>query len=164
MQHILNWDWTLITQIIAFLVLFWLLSRLFGKRVSAMLRQRADRIEAGLRAAEENQRRAEQMHHETQRQLDEARAERQSIVAAAHKAAEAQRQALIAQARGEADALVQRTQAAIQRERQAAVDELRREAGRLAVVAARRLIGDALDARTSRELADKAIVDIGRRD
>jgi F-type H+-transporting ATPase subunit b len=156
-------NWTLITQIIAFLVLFWLLSRLFGKRVSAMLRQRADRIEAGLRAAEENQRRAEQMHHETQRQLDEARAERQSIIAAAHKAAEAQRQALIAQARGEADALVQRTQAAIQRERQAAVDELRREAGRLAVVAARRLIRDALDARTSRELADKAIVDIGRR-
>jgi F-type H+-transporting ATPase subunit b len=136
----------------------------FGKSAAAMLRQRADRIEAGLRVAEENQRRAEQMHHETQRQLDEARAERQSIVAAAHKAAEAQRQALIAQARGEADALVQRTQAAIQRERQAAVDELRREAGRLAVVAARRLIGDALDARTSRELADKAIVDIGRRD
>jgi F-type H+-transporting ATPase subunit b len=161
MQHI---DWTLITQIITFLVFLWLLSRLFGQRVSAMLRQRADRIEAGLRAAEENQRRAEQMHHETQRQLDEARAERQSIVAAAHKAAEAQRQALIAQARGEADALVQRTQAAIQRERQAAVDELRREAGRLAVVAARRLISDALDARTSRELADKAIVDIGRRD
>jgi F-type H+-transporting ATPase subunit b len=97
-------------------------------------------------------------------QLDEARAERQSIVAAAHKAAAAQRQALIEQARGEADALVQRTQAAIQRERQAAVDELRREAGRLTVVAARRLIGDALDAGTSRELADKAIVDIGRRD
>jgi F-type H+-transporting ATPase subunit b len=160
MQHI---DWTLITQIITFLVFLWLLGRLFGKRGSAMLRQRADRIEAGLRAAEENQRRAEQMHQETQRQLDEARAERQSIVAAAHKAAEAQRQALLAQARGEADALVQRTQAAIQRERQAAVDELRREASRLAVVAARRLIRDALDARTSRELADKAIVDIGRR-
>jgi F-type H+-transporting ATPase subunit b len=160
MRHI---DWTLITQIIAFLVFVWLLGRLFGQRVSAMLRQRADRIEAGLRAAEENQRRADQMHHETQRQLDEARAERQSIVAAAHKAAEAQRQALIEQARSEADALVQRTQAAIQRERQAAVDELRREAGRLAVVAARRLIHDALDARTSRALADKAIVDIGRR-
>jgi F-type H+-transporting ATPase subunit b len=161
MQHI---DWTLITQIIAFLAFLWFLNRVFGKSIAAMLQQRADRIEAGLRAAEENQRRAEQMHHETQRQLDEARAERQSIVAAANKAAEAQRQALIAQARGEADALVQRTQAAIQRERQAAVDELRREAGRLAIVAARRLIRDALDARTSRELADKAIVDIGRRD
>src|SRR5437763_5206471 len=157
-------DWTLITQIIAFLVFFWLLSRLFGKRVSAMLRQRAERIEAGLQAAAENQRRAEHMHHETQRQLGEARAERQSIVAAANKAAEAQRQALIAQARDEADTLVQRTQAALQRERQAAVDELRREAGRLAVVAARRLIRDALDAKTSRELADKAIVDIARRD
>jgi F-type H+-transporting ATPase subunit b len=157
-------DWTLITQIIAFLAFLWFLNRVFGKSIAAMLRQRADRIEAGLRAAEENQRRAEQMHHETQRQLEEARAERQSIVAAAHKAAEAQREALIAQARDEADALVQRTQAAIQRERQAAVDELRREAGRLAVVAARRLIGDTLDARTSRELADKAIVDIGRRD
>src|SRR5918911_531193 len=132
MQHI---DWTLITQIVAFLAFLWFLNRVFGKSVAAMLRQRADRIEAGLRAAEENQRRAEQMHHETQRQ------------------------ALIAQARDEADALVQRTQAAIQRERQAAVDELRREAGRLAVVAARRLIGDALDARTSRELADKAIGD-----
>ena len=157
-------DWTLVTQIIAFLVFFWLLYRLFGQRIAAMLRQRADRIEMGLRAAEENQRRAEQMQHETQRQLDEARAERQSIVAAAHKAAEAQRQALIAQARSEAEALVQRTQAEIQRERHAAVDELRREAGRLAVVAASRLIRGALDPKTSGELADKAIIDIGRRD
>ena len=161
MQHI---DWTLITQIIAFIAFLWFLNRVFGKSIAALLRQRADRIEAGLRAAEENQRRAEHMQHETQRQLDAARAEAQNILAAAGKAAEAQRQTLNAQARGEADALVQRTQAEIQRERQAAVDELRREAGRLAVVAASRLIRDALDARTSRELADKAIVDIGRRD
>lgn len=157
-------DWTLITQIIAFIAFFWLLYRLFGQRIAAMLRGRASRIEEGLRAAEENQRRAELMQHETQRQLDQAHTEAQSILAAANKAAEAQRQTLIAQARGEADALVQRTQAEMQRERQAAVDELRREAGRLAVVAASRLLRDALDAKTSRELADQAIVDIGRRD
>jgi F-type H+-transporting ATPase subunit b len=157
-------DLTLIIEIVTFIVCLWLLYRAFSAPIARSLRQRSERIEEGQRAAEESLRRAEDTQRVVQQQLAAARAEAQDIIASATKAAEAQRQALIAQARGEAEALVQRTQAESQRERQAAVDELRREAGRLAVFVASRLIGHSLDVEARRELVDNAIADIGRRE
>jgi F-type H+-transporting ATPase subunit b len=155
-------DLALILEIATFVVCLWLLYRWSATPITRALRQRAERIAEGQRAAEESLRRAEDTQRVVQQQLSMARAEAQDIIASATKAAEAQRQALIAQARGEAEALVQRTQAESQRERQAAVDELRREAGRLAVFVASRLIGHSLDVEARRELVDNAIADIGR--
>ena len=157
-------DLALILEIATFLVCLWLLYRWSAAPITRALRQRAERIAEGQRAAEESLRRAEDTQRVVQQQLAAARAEAQDIIASATKAAEAQRQALIAQAKGEAEALVQRTQAESQRERQAAVDELRREAGRLAVFVASRLIGHSLDVEARRELVDTAIADIGRRE
>ncbi len=154
-------DPTLIVQIITFIGFLWLLYRLFGQTIATVLRKRADAITNGLRAAEENQQREQELQREAQQQLDQARAEAQSIVASAKRAAESQRQALIAQADNDARALVQRARTEIERERQAALDELRREAARLAILAAGRVISASLDERKSRDLADRAIADVG---
>lgn len=153
-------DWVALTEIITFVVVIYILWRLVGRTLTTMLSQRSDRIEQGLRAAEENQRRAAEAQAESQRQLDQAQAEARAIMESAGKAAEAQGQALMAQAKLDADALVQRAQATIQRERQAAVDELRREAGRLAILAAGKIVSTSLDEQANRELADQAIADV----
>lgn len=153
-------DITLIVEIAVFFLFLGYLYRAFSKPLSKALNQRSARIEAAQRDAEENQRRAAEAQVVLQKHLDEARAEAENIIASAGKAAAAQRQALVEQAEGEAAALVQRARAAIERERQVAMDELRREAGRLAVFAASRVIDNALDAETGRDLADRAIADV----
>jgi F-type H+-transporting ATPase subunit b len=157
---IIHLDATLPIEVATFLLFFWLLKRLFYQPVAEIARQRTERIEAGLRAAEESQRRAEETQRAVQRQLDEARAEARTIIAAAGKDAEAERQALMAQAREEAEALLQQARIEIQRERQDAVDRLRREAGSLAVLAASRVVGGSLDTVANRALADRVIADL----
>jgi F-type H+-transporting ATPase subunit b len=157
---IIHLDATLPIEVATFLLFFWLLKRLFYQPVADIARQRAERIEAGLRAAEESQRRAEETQRAVQRQLDAARAEARTIIAAAGKDAEAERQALMARAREEAETLLQQARVEIQHERQAAVDRLRREAGALALLAATRVVGNALDTAANRERADKVIADL----
>ena len=152
---------TTIVTIATFIVFLYIIGRLFAGPVGRMLGQRSQRIETSLREADENLRRAEESQRESQRQLDQAHAEAQTILASAQKAAAAQRESLVAQAEDDARALVARMQAEVQRERQAAVDELRREAGRLAVLAAGRVVSSALDETSNRSLADQAINDVG---
>jgi len=155
-------NWAALLQIAAFIVFVYALWRLTARPVGKILRQRGQRIETGLRTAEENIRGAQEAQRETEQQLARARAESQSIIESANKAAVVQRQALVEQAQRDADALVARARDAIGRERQAAVDVLRREAGRAAVEAARRVLDRSLDANANRELADRTIADVGR--
>ena len=157
---IIHLDATLPIEVALFLLFLWVLNRLFYQPVSAIARERVERIEAGLRAAEESQRRAEETQREVQRRLDEARAEARTIIASAGKDAEAERQSLMAQAREQAEALLQQARVEIQRERQAAVDRLRREVGALAVLAASRVVGNSLDTAANRARADKVITDL----
>jgi F-type H+-transporting ATPase subunit b len=152
-------DFTLIVQVVNFLVFFALLRIILYRPLMAVFQERAKRIEQGLRAAEEAQRRAEETQREVQRRLEQARLEAQSMIAAAAKEVAAQRQILMAQARTEADALLAEAQAAIQRERQAAVEALRREVVPLAILAASRVAGRPLDTPAARELAARAVAE-----
>lgn len=154
-------DWTLIVEIITFVIFFYLLFRWMQPMLGKMLTQRATRIEEEQRLATERLQRAEQMQRETQQQLDQARTEAQNIVAQAHRAAQVQRDTLMEQARRDAETLVRRAENAIQRERQLAVDELRREASRLAILAATRVVRQSLDPAANRALADRTIADVG---
>lgn len=140
-------------------IVYWLYRRLSAP-IGAVLRQRTERIETSLRVAEASQKRAVEMQQESQRQLDQARVEGQAIAVMAEKAAVSQRQALVEQAEHDAAALAQRARTTIQRERRAAVDELRREASRLAVLAAGKVVVNALDGAANRTLADRAIADL----
>ena len=155
----LYFDGTLIVQVILFLLFFAILNRIFYQPMSAIYRRRAERVEAGQRAAEEAQRAAEEAQRQTRRRLDEARAEAQRVIAAANGEAASARRGLLDAARQEADALVRRAQEDIQRERQTAVETLRREAGSIAVLVASKAVGRSLDTRANQELAARAIAD-----
>jgi len=152
---------TTIIQILTFIVFIYILYRLAWRQVRDILRQRGQRIETSLTTAEEHIRSAQETQRTTDQQLAQAHAESQNIIAAANRAAEAQRQALLEQAQRDADSLLRRAQDTIGRERQAAVDELRREAALGAVNAARQVLDRSLDANANRELADRSIADVG---
>ncbi len=158
MLHI---DLTLPIELILFLLFLWILNLVFYRPLAAIFRERNARLEAGLRAAEQSQSRAEETQREVRRLLDQARAEAQGVIAAANKEAGTQRQSLMAEARSEADVLLQQAQAEIQRERQAAVEDLRRAVAPLAVLAASQAVGSSLDSEASRQVADRTISEAG---
>lgn len=154
-------DLTLIVEVVLFLLFLWVLNRVFYQPISAIFQQRSARVEAGLRAAEESQRRAEETQREVQRQLDQARQEAQGLMAAAHKEADAERRTLMEQAKGEADTLLRSARQDIQRERDAAVEQVRRETGAIAILVASKAVGASMDTAANRDLAERAIAEAG---
>jgi len=154
--------WTYLLQLITFVVVLYFIYRFFGRSVGKLLGDRTRRIGESLRQSAESQRRAREITQETDRQLAQAQTEARGIAESARRAAAVQRQALMEQAQRDVEGVSRRALDVIERERQAAIDELRREAGRLAVLAATRVVEQSLQqGEAGRQLADRTIAEVG---
>jgi F-type H+-transporting ATPase subunit b len=130
-------------------VMFW---RYVLPRYLTVLDERTERIEGGLKKAEEAQAEAAALKEQFEAQLAEARAD----AGRAREEARAEGAAIIAQMRADAQAeaarIVESAQRTIEAERQQASSQLRQEVGRLAVDLSERIVGEAMtdDARQQR--------------
>ncbi len=147
----------LITQLVSFGILLFLLSVLLYKPIVRMLDERSEKIRESLEASERAQAEAASSREETQKQLEEARAEGQRMIAQARDVADRFREEEIAKAREEIAAERSRAESNIQRERDAAIEELRREFAGLAIVAAERVIRRSLDESDHNELIQQVL-------
>ena len=150
-------NWTLLAQLIAFLILLYFLVRLLYTPLTNALNTRATKIRTGLAAAEEARRAAEEAQQRTQALLDQGKAQAQEILRQASASAETMRQQIVNEARNEAEKVIERGKLDINRERQAAVDELRGIVGELAIQAAGQIVQRSLDSAENRRLIDDAI-------
>ncbi len=155
----------LITQVVSFVILFAVLSRLLYKPIVGMLDQRANRIKESLETAERVRAEAAQSQQDMQKQLEEARTEGQQLISQAREVADRFREEELAKARQEIQAERERAQANIERERDAAIEELRREFAGLAITAAERVIQRSVDEPAHRDLIEKTLeegAEVGR--
>jgi F-type H+-transporting ATPase subunit b len=143
---------------VVLLVLFW---RLVLPKYLSVLDERTDRIEGGLKRADEAQAEAARLKEQFAAQLAEVRAD----AGRAREEARAEGAAIVAQMRADAQAeaarIVDSAQRQVEAERQQAATQLRQEVGRLAVQLAERIVGEALtdDARQQRVI-DRFLDDI----
>ena len=107
----------LITQIVSFTILFVILSKLLYKPLVNLLDQRAEKITAGLEAAERAKEEASKSEDSIRIQLEEARSEGQRLIAQARETAEKLREEEIIKVKGEIEAERVRAQTNIERER-----------------------------------------------
>ena len=147
----------LVTQIVSFLILFGLLSRLLYRPLLNMLDQRASRIKESLETAERAKEEAARSQEEMRGQIAEARAEGQAMIAQAREVADRFREEELAKARNEIEDERTRAQTEIQRERDAAVEGVRREFAALAMDAAERVVERSLDRAAHSEVIDKVM-------
>jgi F-type H+-transporting ATPase subunit b len=142
----------LIAQLINFFLLLALLTLVLYRPVTKMLRERKERIAKGLLDAELAEKRAAQAEAEYQKRLEEARREAQAILAQARENAEKERQAILARAQSEAQELRARTEQELERERREALQALHEQVADLAIDAAGRVLGQAVDSAAHRRL------------
>ena len=147
----------LITQIVSFVILFAILSKLLYKPLVNLLDQRAEKITAGLEAAERAKEEASKSEDSIRIQLEEARSEGQRLIAQSRETAEKLREEEIIKVKGEIEAERVRAQTNIERERDAAIEELRREFGGLAISAAEKVVKSTLDEEKNRELISSVL-------
>ena len=140
-----------------FVFLFAILSKLLYKPLVNLLDQRAEKITAGLEAAERAKEEASKSEDSIRIQLEEARSEGQRLIAQARETAEKLREEEIIKVKGEIEAERVRAQTNIERERDAAIEELRREFGGLAISAAEKVVKSTLDEEKNRELISSVL-------
>lgn len=145
----------LLSQIVNFVVLAFLLRRFAYKPILDMLDKRRERIEKGLedaRLAEEARANAES---ERQQVLEQARVEAQEIVAEASQRGEAQAAKIIEEAQGQAQKVLEEAQVEAEAERDRMLGELRGQIAALSIAAANQIIGETLDERRQMQLVDE---------
>jgi len=145
----------LIYGTIAFLILFFLLSRFVFPRVNALLQERAENIEGKLKQAEEARQEAEKLREQWRQQLAQAREDAARIVDAGRRRGEEARKEIVERAEREAERTLTRAQEQIAHERDRAVAEARRDVGQLAIQLAERIIGETADAERQQRLVDR---------
>ena len=151
----------LIIGIFAFAVLFVLLWRMALPRANQALKERTENIEGKLEHAEQERQQAEELLRRYREQLEKADQESQRIIDEARANADRLRKDLMGKAEQEAERVINQGRQAIQAERDRAVRELRTEVGTLAVELATRVIGDSLDRERQLRLIDQYIEQLG---
>ena len=150
----INWFWIIVSSA-NFLFFFFILRLVAFGPVSRMLAGRRERIEQGLKDAEqarEDRARAEQ---ERLAALAEARREANDILARAQKVAQETRDADIAATKAELERLRERAAGEIDAQTQRAFADLRAEVADLALAAAGKVVGESMDDKRQRRLVDE---------
>lgn len=141
----------LLSQIVVFSVLAFLLVRFLFNPILNVMDKRRERIAKGLedaRAAEEAREKADQ---EAAKITENARKKAQQIVAEANSSADQVRANIEAQANEQAKKILAQAREDAELERNKILSEMRGQIGALAISAAQKIIGEALDER--RQLA-----------
>jgi F-type H+-transporting ATPase subunit b len=148
---------TLIVEVVAFLIVLFVIGRYVLPVLNKTLEERQEQIRTALEAADAARIEADETRSQRQGILDEARQQAREIVGQANKVAEGV--AAQAEERGqqEYERLVRAAETDIALARQRAVDEVSGQLGALVMSVARQVIGREIDAASHQALIDEAV-------
>ena len=159
-QFQINVFW-IIAQAASF-VLFLVIVYLIGfRRIGGILDERRDRIEQGLRDADQARVDREQAAAERLKVLAEARSEAEETLARAQRLAEESRERDLAETRAELEQMRERAAADIVAEKERALAEVRNQVADLALAAAARVVGETMSSERERRLVKEFLADVG---
>jgi F-type H+-transporting ATPase subunit b len=150
----INFFWIIVSAI-NFLIFLALVYLIGFKPITRMLRDRTERIEQGLRDAEQARKDRESAEAEHQAALTEARREANEILTRAQKVAQDTREADLRTTRDEIERLRQSATDEIEAEKQRAMADLRSQVAALALEAAGKVIGESMDDARQRRLVEE---------
>jgi F-type H+-transporting ATPase subunit b len=157
----INLFWVIVAS--ANFILFLALLYQFGLGpVSRMLAERRERIESGLKDAEEARKARESAEQERVQALTEARREANEIINRAQKVAQDTRDQDIAATREELERMRERATNDIEAEKQRAIADLRAEVADLALAAAGKVVGESMTDARQRRLVEEFLEESGR--
>ena len=151
----------LISQIVNFFLLLILLRVFLYKPVVRLLDKRREKIRTDLEEADVARSQAEAAKQEYEKQLEQAREERRSIVAQASGQAEKMREEILEKARVEAQQLASKTEEEMEALRRQALVGAQDEIVDLALAAAGKVVGESLDEKAHRRLIQEFIAEVG---
>lgn len=152
-----NFNATLIAQILNFLVLVFVLAKFAYTPVCNIMEERKNKIASDLEAAEKAKTDAEAVKAEYAAKLAEAKQEAQAIVDAARKTAQAAHDKIMADTKAEQDQVIATAKEAIALEQKKAMDEVRAQVINLSMIAASKIVEQKLGSEEDKKMASKIV-------
>jgi len=143
---------TLIAQMIAFIIMIWLVNKFMWGPVSGLLQARQKRIADGLAAAEKGKHEQELAEKRALEALKESKAQAADIIAQAQKRASEIVEDAKTNARGEADRIISAANAEIATEVNQAKEHLREQVSGLVVAAASQVLKREINAKAHEQI------------
>ena len=153
-------NYTLIAQIVNFLILVAVVSWFAYKPIIKIMEERQNKIAADLQNAENVKIEAQNVKKEYDRQLAEARSEAQVIIDKANKTAKEAYDQMLAQAREEQENIFRTAKEQIEREKANALLEVRSEVVSLSMQLASKVVEKKIDAEADQKLINEFLDEI----
>lgn len=150
-----------ITQIIGFAILLWIMNRVLYKPLFGALAQRQADIKATYDQLDADRKRMEDTRRQYEQRLANIEAEAREKIQAAVQEAQALRDNLVADARQQAETIIVQGRNESERERQAAFLEMRRQIVAIAMSAAGKVVGENLTDARQTKMVDDFIGSVG---
>ena len=151
----------LITQFFGFLILLFILNKVALKPLVKILDDRQANIKATYDQIERDRESMARTREEYEQRLAGIEAEARERIQAAVKEAQALRDNLIEDAKKQAETIIEQGNRESERERQKAFLEMRQQVVSLAVTAAGKVVGQALDQQRHSKMVDDFITSVG---
>jgi F-type H+-transporting ATPase subunit b len=160
----LNIVWeSFVYSIIAFLILYWLLSKYAFGPLFGIMEKRKQIVLGELEQAETNRKEAAALLEEQRKAIEQARKEAQDIIEQTRKISAKSAEDAIEAAKNEASRLKESAMQDIINEKNRAIAELRTQVGEMSVKIASKIIEKEIDAKSQGELIDNYLKEVGHR-
>jgi F-type H+-transporting ATPase subunit b len=150
----------LLAQIVNFLIIFFVLSKLLYKPILGMLEKRKKEIAAGLELTEKMRQEEEKMNIRKEKFLEEAHKEAQNIVEAGKKEADAQGKEIIEAAHEAAGGIIAKGKVDVAALRASMEKDVRRAAVDIAVAMSKQLLSKILTPADQHKLIQKHLKEL----
>jgi len=158
---LIEFNWTLVMQMVTVLFLFVILKKFFFEKVHNFVEARANAVKESFDNAESVNRMAADKLEEYNKKIAGLEGEGREIVQKAKLKADDQARRILDEAREKADELMARTQSELERERAKALSEMKGEVAMLALLAAEKIIEKDLEMTGQDVFIDQVIEQVG---
>lgn len=162
MGGLFNWT-SFVIQIIAFGILYLLLSKFAFKPLFGIMEKRRQMVKDQMDSAEKNRADAEQFLEDQKQALQQARKEAHDIIELAKSTGSKQADEIVTAARNEAVRLKDEALRDIEAEKNKAIASLKAQVSGLSVLIASKIIEKQIDEQTQSQLVDQYLQEVGKK-
>lgn len=157
----LNFNWTIIWNIVNIIVFFLLLKKFLFKPVTEMMEKRALAISDSLQEADDKKAEAYQLKSDYENELKNAGDQASVIMKEARERAEMEYNRKLQEARNDAAKVMEDAERNIEQERKKSMESAQAEIAGIAMLAAAKVIGKNVDDDTNKEFLGDFLKEVG---
>lgn len=153
----MNFNWTMLWEIVNFIVLLYLLKRFLYGPIMGMIDKRREIIQSDLNKAAESKKDAADLKSKYEDKLIAAKDEAHEIIAQAEKRGNERREEIVEEAREEAKRIRERAMEEIEQAKRQALSQIRDEVSNISLLIASKFLQESVDSKRHQHLVEEYI-------